>query len=416
MMPEIKPMRFALAALLALTPLCVHAAPCTPQWVAGWASSQMVPTGDNALPAGSFGGASLRQIIRPSVSGTGLRIRLSNAFGTAPLRIDGATLARAVKAGSAAIDPASLIALRFDGQAGVTIPAGAEYLSDPVDLPVHAFDDLAITLHYAQDPQGQTSHPGSRATSWLLAGDHLADADLPGAKAFQHWFTLSGLEVSRCEAPRAIVALGDSITDGHGATDDANDRWTDDLARRLEADPALRGLAIVNQGIGGNRLLHDGLGPNALARLDRDVLVQPGAAWVVVLEGINDIGTLTRDAPVDEAAHQALVAQLIGAYRQIVARAHGRGIKVAVGTVLPFMGNAYYHPDARNEADRQAVNRWIREKGHVDAVVDFDQAMRDPAQPGRLLPAYDSGDHLHPSPEGYRAMAQSVPLAIFRQP
>ncbi|WP_407674636.1 SGNH/GDSL hydrolase family protein [Novosphingobium terrae] len=408
-------LRAALASVLALSPFAAHAAPCAPQWVAGWASSQMVPTGDNALPAGSFGGATLRQIIRPSIGGTGLRIRLSNVNGTAPLRIDGATLARAVKAGSAAIDPASLIALRFDGQAGVTIPAGAEYLSDPVALPIRAFDDLAITLHYAQDPQGQTSHPGSRATSWLLAGDHLGDADLAGAKTFQHWFTLSGLEVSRCEAPRLIVALGDSITDGHGATDDANDRWTDDLARRLQADPATRGLAIVNQGIGGNRLLHDGLGPNALSRLDRDVLVQPGAGWVVVLEGINDIGTLTRDAPVDEAAHQALVAQMIGAYRQIIARAHGRGIKAIGATVLPFMGNAYYHPDARNETDRQAVNRWIREKGHFDAVVDFDSAMRDPARPDRLLPAYDSGDHLHPSPEGYRAMAKSIPLSVFSQ-
>nr|WP_068092160.1 SGNH/GDSL hydrolase family protein [Novosphingobium rosa] len=398
---------------MVFSPLCAHAAVCAPQWVAGWASSQMTPSGDNALPAGSFGGASLRQIIRPSIGGTGLRIRLSNAFGTAPLRIDGATLARAVKAGSGAIDPASLIVLHFDGQAGVTIPAGADYLSDPVDLPVRAFDDLAITLHYAQDPQGQTSHPGSRATSWLLAGDHLADADLPGARSFQHWFTLSAVEISRCEAPRAIVALGDSITDGHGATDDANDRWTDDLARRLQADPSTRGLAIVNQGIGGNRLLHDGLGPNALARLDRDVLAQPGVRWLVVLEGINDIGTLTREAPMDEAAHQALVAQIIGAYRQIIARAHGRMIKVVGGTVLPFMGNDYYHPDARNEADRQAVNRWIREQGHFDAVVDFDSAMRDPAQPSRLRPAYDSGDHLHPSPEGYRAMAQSIPLSVF---
>lgn len=406
-------LRAALASLLTLCPLAAHAAPCAPQWVAGWASSQMVPTGDNALPAGSLGGATLRQIIRSSVDGTGLRVRLSNAYGTAPLRIDGATLARAVKAGSAAIDPASLTALRFDGQAGVTIPAGAEYLSDPVDLPLRAFDDLAITLHYAQDPQGQTSHPGSRATSWLLAGDHLNDKDLAGAKAFQHWFTLSGLEVSRCETPRLIVALGDSITDGHGATDDGNDRWTDDFARLLQADPATRGLAIINQGIGGNRLLRDGLGPNALARLDRDVLVQPGASWVVVLEGINDLGTLTRDAPVDEAAHQALVEQMIGAYRQIIARAHGRGIKAIGATVMPFMGNTYYHPDARNEADRQAVNRWIREKGHFDAVVDFDQAMRDPAQPDRLLPAYDIGDHLHPSPAGYRAMAQSIPLALF---
>jgi lysophospholipase L1-like esterase len=406
-------MRGVVLALAALLPMPALAAPCTPQWVAGWASSQMQPTGDNALPVGSLGGATLRQIIRPSVAGTGLRVRLSNAMGLKPLRIDGATLARALKAGDAAIDPASLVTLRFDGQAGVTIPAGAEYLSDPVALPVNAFDNLAISLRYAADPDVQTSHPGSRATSWLLTGDHLADRGMAGASRFQHWFTLAGLEVARCEAPRLIVALGDSITDGHGATDDANDRWTDGLAQRLQADPAHRGWAIVNQGIGGNRLLHDGLGPNALARFDRDVLVQPGVRVVMVLEGINDIGTLTRDAPVDEAAHRQLVAQMIGAYRQIVERAHGRGIKVVVGTIMPFMGNGYYHPDARNEADRQAVNDWIRAPGHVDAVVDFDRIMRDPAHPDRLLPAYDLGDHLHPSPAGYRAMAEHIPLDLF---
>jgi lysophospholipase L1-like esterase len=404
--------RFCLA-LAALFPAVAHAG-CAPQWVAGWASSQMLPTGDNALPAGTLGGATLRQIIRPSVAGTGLRVRLSNVIGTQPLRIDGATIARAVKADGAAIDPGSLIVLRFDGQAQVTIPAGAEYLSDPIPMPVRAFDNLAITLRYGENPGGQTSHPGSRATSYLLAGDHLSDTAMAGATRFQHWFTLSGLEVARCGAPQLIVALGDSITDGHGATDDANDRWTDGLAERLQADPAHKPWAIVNQGIGGNRLLHDGLGPNALSRFDRDVLAQPGVRYVMVLEGINDIGTLTRDAPVDAAAHRQLVAQIIGAYRQIIARAHGRGIKAIGATVMPFMGNSYYHPDALGEADRQAVNRWIRAPGHFDAVVDFDMTMRDPARPDHLLPAYDVGDHLHPSPAGYHAMAASIRLDLFR--
>jgi lysophospholipase L1-like esterase len=404
------------AALMAaaLLPVSAQAASCAPQWVAGWASSQMTPTGGDILPPGSMGGATLRQIIRSSVAGTELRVRLSNVFGTAPLRIEGGTLARAIASGNAQIDKASLVTLKFDGKANVTIPAGAEYLSDPIDLPVKAFDNLAISLRYGADPVGQTSHPGSRATSWLLAGDHLADDGMAGAQSFAHWYSLAGLEVKRCDAPRVIVALGDSITDGHGATTDANDRWTDILAQRLQADPAHRRFAVVNQGIGGNRLLHDGLGPNALARFDRDVLAQPGAAYVLVLEGINDLGTLTRLAPVDEATHRQLVEQMIGAYRQIIERAHGRGIKAIGATVMPFMGGDYYHPDAQNEADRQAINRWIRQPGHFDGVVDFDAVVRDPAHPDRLLPTYDFGDHLHPSPAGYRAMGTAIPLALFR--
>jgi len=219
--------------------------------------------------------------------------------------------------------------------------------------------------------------------------------------------------VERCKAAQLIVALGDSITDGRGSTTNGNDRWTDRLAQRLQADPATRHLAIVNQGIGGNRLLNDGLGPNALARLDRDVLAQPGVRYLILLEGINDIGTLTRETPVSDVEHARLVSRIIGAYRQIVMRARAKGIKVIGGTILPFAGNDYYHPDARNEADRQAVNSWIREPGNFDAVVDFDRAMRDPVRPDRLLPRYDVGDALHPSPEGYRAMAEAIPLDLF---
>jgi lysophospholipase L1-like esterase len=227
----------------------------------------------------------------------------------------------------------------------------------------------------------------------------------------EHWYQLAGIEVVAGAGAGAIVAFGDSITDGHACTTDGNDRWPDDLARRLQAAAPRLPLGVLNLGIGGNRVLQDGLGPNALARFDRDVLAQPGATQVILLEGVNDLGTLTIKGEVPPAGHEALVARLIGAYRQMMVRAHQRGMRVLGATILPYTGSSYYHPDAQNEADRQRLNAWIREAGHFDAVIDFDAALRDPQDPARLLPAFDSGDHLHPSPDGYRHMAEAIPLS-----
>jgi lysophospholipase L1-like esterase len=213
---------------------------------------------------------------------------------------------------------------------------------------------------------------------------------------------------------RAIAVLGDSITDGYGVQPDTNLRWPDHLAARLRADPAFAQVAVLNAGIGGNRLLLDGLGPNALARFERDVLSQPGVTHLVVLEGVNDLGVLTRDGPVAAERHAALVAQATEALRQIVLRARARGVTVIGGTILPFATSTTYHPPAETEADRQAINAWIRAPGNFDAVIDFDAALRDPANPSRLDPALDSGDGLHPSLDGYRAMAAAVPLDLLR--
>lgn len=401
-------------AAFAVSP--VQAQNCTPSWVAGWASSQYRPTDDALLPDGTLANQTLRQIVRPSISGDRVRVRFSNLVGTKPLRIAGASIARALRSTSPDVDPGTLISLRFDGRPEVVIPAGADYLSDPVSLPAKALDNIAISIRYDGEPE-QTSHPGSRATSWHLSGDHLTDTAMTGAASFEHWFHLAALEVERCAPERSpnklIVALGDSITDGRGSTTNGNDRWTDRLAARLQADAKHRNIAIVNQGIGGNRLLNDGAGPNALARFDRDVLAQPGMTHIILLEGVNDLGTLTRDASVSVAEHQAHVARIIGAYRQIIARAHSRGIKVIGATIMPFVGNDYYHADAQNEADRQAVNAWIRTPGHFDGLIDFDRITRDPAHPDRLLPAYDVGDALHPSPAGYAAMGDAISLQLF---
>ncbi|WP_443025253.1 SGNH/GDSL hydrolase family protein [Sphingomonas sp. QA11] len=406
--------RMIAASLLCVT-VAGSAAPAPREtWLRSWASSQQIPEPNNALPDADLRDATLRQVVRVSAGGSQIRVMLSNAFGTEPLRIDAAHVALAAGGASSKIDLASDRALTFDGAAEVTIPAGASYLSDPVRLPVRGLASVAITLHLPDAPARQTSHPGSRATSYVVHGNKVADVELTGAKTVEHWYQIAGVEIMAATDGRAIVTLGDSITDGNGSTTNGNDRWPDRLADRLQASPATRNVTVLNHGIGGGRLLLDGLGPNALARFDRDVLGQTGVRYLIVLEGVNDLGTFTRDAPQTPEAHAALVRRIIGAYRQIVQRGRAARIKVIGGTILPYGGNDYYHPDAQNEADRQAINAWIRAPGNFDAVVDFDAVMRDPANPMRMRADVDKGDHLHPSVAGHRAMGDAVPLALFK--
>ena len=393
----------AMTALLALS--AFGPAWAKGRWVGSWATSQQIPEARNALAPHDLDDATLRQSVHLSFGGAPLRVRLSNAFGTAPLHITAAHIARAAHPGSDAIDPASDTVLRFSGATDVVIPAGAEYVSDPVSL---ATTDIAISLHFEAAPGQQTSHPGSRTTSYLLAGDHVAAARLPGAKTFDHWFNIAGIDVMGGEG--AVSVIGDSITDGRGSTTNGNDRWTDDLARRLAA--AGRKIGVLNHGIGGGHVLLDGLGPNAMSRLDRDVLAQPGVRWLVVFEAINDIGTFDPEGTKPKAAHDQLVRELTTAYGQMIEKAHAAGIKAYGATITPFMDCGPYHPKPISEADRIAVNIWIR--GHFDAVLDFDKVARDPARPDHLNPAYDSGDGLHLSPAGYQALAAAIPLSLFK--
>ncbi len=396
----------ALAATMLAAP--VQAGP----WVAGWATSPLKPGAEQKLSPEQAQGT-LRQIVRPTLGGRAIRVRFTNAFGATPLRIAGAHVALATGPADAATRPGSDRALTFAGKAAVTIPAGADWWSDPVMLGHKAFDDVAISIRFAELPQQQTGHTGARTRSWILPGDALADAAFAGAAPVERWFQIAAVEVDAAPAARAVVAFGDSITDGYGTSGGANARWTDGLARRLAANRATRDTGVVNHGIGGNCVLAECSGPNALARFDRDVLSQPGATHVIVLEGINDLGGLARERSVSAAERQEHSARLIAGYAQLVARARSRGLKVIGGTVMPFVGNDYYHPDAAAEAARQAVNTWIRTPGNFDAVIDFDRAIRDPARPERMLPAYDSGDHLHPSLVGYKAMADAIPLGLF---
>jgi len=404
---------FALAILFLLAMLPAGAQTTAQTWVATWAASQQIPEPQNALPAADLEDATLRQIVHLSLGGATLRVHLSNAFGTEPLHFTSVHIARPLSASTAAIDPASDKALTFSGSSDVTVPAGAEYISDPIDYPVAALSNLAVTFHLDAAPARQTGHPGSRATSYYVHGDQVAAADLPAAKKVDHWYQIAAIDVATPQNAAAIVALGDSITDGHGATTNGNDRWTDVLAQRLQASPATRSLSVLNQGIGGNHLLTDGLGPNVLARFDRDVLAQTGVRYLIVFEGVNDLGGLTREHEATPAEHALLVRRILAAYQQVVLRAHAHGITVIGATITPYTGSGYYHPGPASEADRQAINQWIRAAGHFDAVVDFDKTARDPHQPDRMLPAFDSGDHLHPSPAGYRAMAESIPLSLF---
>lgn len=382
-------------------------------WIGSWAASQQLVEPSNSLAPADLHDATLRQIVHLSLGGSEIRLHLSNRFGSTPLLLTAVHVALAVSPASDKIVPATDKGLTFSGWQDVTIPPHADYLSDPVSFSANALSDVAITLHIEVPPDDQTGHPGSRATSYFVHGDSVSATDLPGAKTVEHWYFIAGIDVAAPANAGAIVVLGDSITDGHGATTNGNDRWTDVLTSRMEKSKATQGLAVLNQGIGGNHLLRDGLGPNALSRFDHDVIAQPGVRYLIVFEGVNDIGLLARKGDVSAAGHETLVRGMIGAYEQFVTRAHAHHIKVIGATITPFVGSGYYHPSRANEADRQAVNEWIRTPGHFDAVLDFDRVTRDPEHPERLLPAFDSGDHLHPSPAGYAAMAQAVPLSLF---
>ena len=392
----------------------VFASSPAPQiWVATWGASQQIPEPLNELPLEDLRDATVRQIFHLSIGGAALRVHLSNAFGTEALRFTSVHIAHPLSTSSPAIDPSSDQPLTFASKPDVVVPPGAEFVSDPVNWKVAPLSDIAVTFHLDVPPSRETSHPGSRATSYYVHGDAVGAATLLEPKHVDHWFQVSEIDVQVPPEAGAVVVLGDSITDGHGATTNGNDRWTDDLAARLQSSPQTRNIGVSNQGIGGNNLLVDGLGPNALSRFDRDVLAPAGVRWLIVFEGVNDLGGLARTAEVPPADHAAQVERVLAAYRQMIERAHAHNLRVLGATITPYVGSDYYHPSPTSEADRQAVNQWIRAAGHFDGVIDFDAVVRDPNHPGQLLPAFDCGDHLHPSPAGYKAMAEAIPLTVF---
>ena len=391
--------------------------PAENQWTGSWASAQQAVCDQSELPKHPFEGTTLRETVHLSLGGSQIRLRLSNLFGNQPLLIFSMAVAHARPGMPGAIDIKSSVPARFNGATTVTVPPGAEVVSDNIPLSVQPLSDLAVSLTIGSAPICATSHPGARATAFVLAGDHVTDEFLTGSESFVHWHFLSAVEVSGGVSNGAVAVLGDSITDGHGATTDGNDRWTDVLAARL----APRKIAVLNFGIGGNRVLADGIGPSAFSRFGRDALGGAGVHTVILLEGINDLG-LDRVKEHSQEDHDALVDRLQTAMKGMIESAHRKGICVLGGTLTPYVGSTYYHPGPRSEADREKLNTWIRASGVFDGIIDFDKMLRDPAEPDRLDPDADSGDHLHPGPKGYRRMAEGVPLdlpaiaACFRLP
>jgi lysophospholipase L1-like esterase len=382
------------------------------RWVGTWASAQMLVDGPD-LGAEDFRDATLRQVVHVSSGGSRIRLRLSNAFGTAPLQIQMVHVAKPASVVNCRIDATSDKPLRFSGNTAVIIPPGAEYLSDPIDYSVAPLTDLTVTMYLETPSLHQTGHIAAHTTSCLGLRNLVSAADMPDAKKFQHWFYLAGVDVESPPDAGAVVTLGDSITDGTGSTLNGNDRWPDVLAARLQAGGTTRHWSVLNVGIGGNHMLTDGVGPNALARLDRDVLAHPGVRVVIVFEGVNDLGGWTRNGPISKEEHDVFVARLIASYEQVIERAHASGLTVIGATILGYQGAANYHPDAANMADWQRVNDWIRQPGHFDAVVDLDKATADPAHPGRMAPTTGSADNLHPGPAGYKMMGDAFPLSLF---
>lgn len=371
-------------------------------WVGTWGASPQLTEPKN-LPTPGLTSNTLRQVVHVSIGGKKLRVRFSNAFGDGPVAI--ATAHLAWSAGGGAIKAESDKALTFAGKPSVTIPPGEMIFSDPLDFELRSLSDVAMTIYFHETASGVTGHPGSRATSYLQTGDSASAVDLPAAAKTQHWYILTGIDVEAENSGAVIVTLGDSITDGRGSEPDRNNRWPDDLANRLQANGGTKNIAVLNEGIGGNCVLSGGLGPTALSRFERDVLGQNSVNWLIVLEGVNDIGG-------SNGTNSPVAHDLIAAFQKIIDRARAKNIHVYGATITPFGGSFYDKPG--HEAARQTVNDWIRTSGKFDAVIDFDAVVRDPAHMTNLQPAYDSGDHLHLNVAGYKKMADAIDLKLFK--
>lgn len=376
-------------------------------WLTTWGCGPQL-TEPNNLPPTTLANSTLRQFVHTTVGGNFLRVRFSNAYGTSSVTMNSVHIAQASGAGSGGsgtITAATDKALKFHGAPAAVIPPGEVIWSDPIDFTLPALTNLAISIYFGSiSATTINGHPGSRTTSFIIASNVVSAASMTGAATTQHWYIITGVEVLADTASRALVTLGDSITDGRGSDTDGNDRWPDDLAALLMANSATTNVAVVNMGIGGNGV-YGGLGPAALNRFDRDALNQNGVRYLIVFEGVNDIG--------GNSSSMTTATNLVTAYMQFADKAHARHVLACGATITPFGGSGYYSDV--HEAERQFVNAWIRTNSVFDGVIDFDAVVRDPSAQTNLLSAYNSGDGLHLSPAGYQAMAQSINLNLFTQ-
>ncbi len=383
--------------------------PAGGHWLATWGASMQPPSTANPDSEASFVHATLREVVFSSIGGSEVRVRFSNAYGTTPLQIGDASVAIAEADGS--LVDGSVRQLTFGGQTSVELPPGGEAFSDPVSLDVHPLSQLAVSFYLPHPTGPATGHQGSRDTNYVAGGDHVDDESAAAyLSKIQGWYFLDGVDVMAGPRYRgSVVAFGDSITAGVGSTINADANWPDDLARRLATSTG-PSLSVVNEGIGGNRVLNNTpcCGRSALTRFDADVLGQTGVRDVILLEGINDIGFANGTNPLTVPHTPVTAQELIEGYEKLIAAAHTAGLQIFGATLLPFEGAGYWTP--QGERVREAINRWILTSGAFDGVINFAAAVADPTDPQRLNPAYDSGDHLHPNDAGYRAMADAVDI------
>jgi lysophospholipase L1-like esterase len=380
-------------------------------WVGTWATAPMAAKNAGgkfgAEGADASAGNTLREIVHVSIGGTSVRVILTNEFGQDPLTVSAAQVA--LSAGDGGIVAGSSVQLSFSGHPSIVIPPGALAVSDAAPIKVAPMADLAVSLFLPDQPVSVLSFHGfANTTNYLVAGNAVTSPTLTSPQKIYSWDFFKGIDVKADAASASIVAFGDSITDGAHSTRDANARWPDVLAKRLAADKRTAKLGVLNEGIGGNRVLHDNTGPSALARFDRDVIAQDGVKYLIIMEAINDIGHAADPVkPYDVVSSDDLIA----GYVQMIERAHAHGIKVIGATLTPYVGAKYQSP--AGEVMRKAVNEWIRTSKLLDGVIDFDKATRDATNPDVFASTADSGDHLHPGDAGYKAMGDSIDLKLF---
>lgn len=375
------------------------------RWIGTWDPSQQLVEPRNMPPQPGLSQNTLRQVVYVTLGGDSLRMRFSNKFGTTPITLNEVHIA--VSADSSAIIPNTDKALSFNGKPGITIPPDTAIASDPFHFALKPLSKLAITIHYGDISPNLTGHPGSRSTSYLAKGNKVSATDLTNAARTNHWYTIDGIDIIAPDSGASLVVLGNSITDGHASGINKQGRWTDVLARRLQDNPDTRHISVLNEGIGGNCILHGCLGPTALSRFERDVINKPKVKWLIIFEGINDIG-----GSQGEQNASIVADRLIDAYKWMINVAHAHDINVYGATMTPFGGSFYDRPG--HTAAWKEVNEWIRDSGRFDAVIDFDAVMRDPENPLQLIPKGDSGDHLHPGPSGYQMMGNAIDLNLFQ--
>jgi len=373
--------------------------------VGTWSTAPQLVEIKNMPPEPGLANNTLRQVVRVSIGGKKLQLKFSNEFSAGDLQLKSVQIAASTGGGN--IDPSTVKQLKFNGRPDVIINPGMAIYCDPVSFNLKPRTDLAITIYYGEVPQDLTGHPGSRTTSYILAGNKISSSDFSGAVPTDHWYTIKGIDVKSSKSA-AVAIIGNSITDGRGSGTNKQNRWPDILSERLLKSSSTDKVGVLNLGIGGNCVLKTCLGPAALNRFERDIINQHGVRWLIILEGVNDIGQTP-----DSLAAIQVANGLIEAYKKMADEAHARNIKVYGATILPF-GKSFYYTGFREEA-RKIVNEWIRRSDCFDAVIDFDKALRDPSDPVSLMPELQSGDFLHPNENGYKMMGEAIDLKLFER-